>query len=748
MNAHSPSFPFPPAPEDDRPRRWPVIVFIAAFGALMALIAGVATAQLGTVRVVNRTPHHHRNLTMCGTTFPPGAVLATPDGQGCTLRATGEPLGVPGTVASAVQPFGARWPDGSVRFGRLFLVADADAGADLDLALGPVPAAPFRLSPWTAAKAGRIAPAVILTRPGGARQVAEIGPTTRAELLAANPAAVVVRFRDRIAGTPLLWELTYSFGCDTDAAQWQLWIHNSDPTVPDVRCDVAALEWRTAQPSAVYWREHLGIPAASSDGAAGTVWRLSGPDWFGDAQGLSWFDGATLLLAETTDAPLPDGQARVEAQRAAGTWPLESMHSGWAMPGLYGPLGSCGTLPAGQSLIQADAAITAAANAWQADRRPMASPWAELVPWGEFSDTARTGEHPTHGVTRLADLCLTRNPRGLAERKLAWLGETRRPCYRFESDLSPLTKARHPQWTAWSGTTHWVSVDKLGKPVQPQPADVHAWSGPDPEHWMGETLLAPLALITADWRLLEQGRHRMEQLKGHGYLPLQTYAARAICWVSRAAAWWDLALGDPGDLAWTRGWLDYVCAQHTAKWRGATGPVQPWVTMTDRRYFASPEREFWIVWQHQFLFGWLEAARVANHAPALALAARISRLCDMEGWDPVSNRPFGGQATKPDAQSLTSTEKAWYVQDVRDPLGNWVKTDGMVTSAAGTDWDIWALGSLEIGATLAAAAGDGLWMARNTQLRQAVLATLTDATRKAKAALWSGAAPVEAQAVH
>lgn len=704
-------------------------------------------AQLGTVRVVNRTPYRHRNLTFCGVTFPPGAVLASSDGQTCTTR-NGETIGVPGAVASAVQPFGARWTDGSVRFGRLFAVLEAAARSDSELPLGPVADDPYKMSRWMTAKAGRIFPSILLTRTGGAQQIAEFASNGRAELLAINRAALVVRFRNRIAATPLIWEVTFAFGSDTDAVQWWLWVHNSDPTVPDTRFDFDSIEFRTFQASTVYLREKLGIPEArltpGDPGTNGTSWRVMGRDWIGDAQGLNWFEGVTPML-DVADLDVPDVQKRSEAQQAVVTGPLEMMHSGWSTPGLYGPLGSPGELPTGATVAQTDAALTATADSWLNDRRPIAT-WGELS-WGEFSDTARTGAHPTHGVTRLADVVLTKNPRALAERKLAWLGEVRRPNCRFEADLNPVLKSRHPQWIAWSGGTHWVSQDKLGKPTAPQSIDVHTWSGPDPEHWMGETMLAPLALITADWRLLELGRHRMENLKGHRNSDLGGFAARAICWSSRAAGWWVLALGDAGDAQWTRSWLDYVITQTNTRWQNNSGPIKPWVTMVDRRYFASPEREFWIIWQHQFLFGWLEAARAVDHLPAIAEAARISRLCDLEGWDPVSNRPFGGQAVKPDAQPLTAAEKALYVRDVQVG-GQWVKTDGWVTSSSGTDWDIWAMASLDIGSYFATAANDATWVTRNAQLMAAVRATLTDTLRKTKAADWTGAKPVNPVPVH
>ena len=714
---------------------------------MFLLLAAGLVAQLGTVRVVNRTPYRHRNLAICGVTFPPGAVLATPDGQATVLR-TGEPLGVPAALHSAVQPFGARWPqDGSVRFGRLFAVLEADANSDRELPLGAIAPKPYALSPWMIAKAGSVRPAVVLTRKDDTVQVSEISTGVRSELLAANAAALVVRYRQRIAGSPLFWEITFAFGSDTDAIQCWLWIGNSDPSVPDVKYEYKSIELRTAMAATIYWRERLGIPDASpvttnvDPGYIGTSWRVCGQDWLGDAQGLNWFEGVIPVI-DVANLNVPNVRQRSEAQQAVFTGPLEMMHSGWSTPGLYGPLGSCGELPEGMTLASADALITAEANAWQSSRQPLGT-WAELR-FGEYADTARTGEHPTHGVCKLADLCLTKNPRGIIERRFAWLGETRRPNCRFETNLAPVTAARHPQWIAWSGSTHYrVSPDKLGKPIGPDDIAVHNWFGPDPEHWMGETYLGPLALITADWRLLELGRHRMENLKAHGYGPLQNYAARSICWVSRAAAWWSLALGDSGDLAWTRGWQDFVIAQHTQKWAGKNGPVKPWVTMFDPRYFASPEREFWIIWQHNFLFGWLEAARVTGHAGALSMAKNLSRMVELEGWHPTSNHPFGGQALQPDAQPLTLAQKDQYVLDRQDPMGNWYKTDGQVTSDAQTDWFLWGIGELDIGKQFAQEANDAAWSARNAILRNAIRATLTDPTRRAKAAAWSGATPVD-----
>lgn len=710
--------------------------------------------SLGRVRVVNRTPYRHRSLDWCGVAFPPGAVVADVRGRACTP--TGAPIGVPGAVASAVEALGWRWPDGSVRFGRLCLVDAAPATSDRWLDLGPVQPASLTLSTWTAQLAGMIQPRLTVTLANGTRCVSNIDPQDGGlgQVLSVTDAAHVSLFRERIAGTTLLWELGLAIGHDVDGVRFWVCVYNSDPSTPAVRQDWTEIRFDSLLPAQFHARSRtigpdaqVVSPAPGLDGAGSSFsWRFSAADYAGDGQGFWWFEGVWPLGAGRETDPV-----RLEALQAMATWPLEISHDGMAQPGLCGPLGSCGELPAGQTLAQADAATTQRAQAWAAGG-PVMPRWATW-PYGEFPDTANTGEHPTHGVSKLAPEILTVNPRAKAELLVGCLGEGRRTMFRFEPDLTPVLKRNHPDLVYWSGKPHWsTSRDKLGKTAgQVTPADAHGWDGPDPEHWMAETFLGPAALWTADWRLLHMGRHRMEQIKGHGYRQLGEWATRAQAWASHTMAWWILALGDAEDMAFARGWLDWL-TQYVRQWR-QVGPVRPSYVMRDPRYFpepvgaapGSPLQEFWIVWQHSFLVpALLGLHRVTGHADALLVATEISRTHDLYGWDPVTNQPFGGVAWQAGGTPLAPAQMAVYVRDVQDPVtGRWYKTPGWVTSSAGTDWILWAWGALQAGEWLAQQVGDQTWLQRNRQIQASVRASVgTHPVRAAKLAQWSGAVPV------
>ena len=73
---------------------------------------------------------------------------------------------------------------------------------DVEMPLGAIQPAAYRLSPWMAAKAARLFPTLIVSRPDGSRIESMIGAGSTAEALAINPAALVVRFRTRVPGTP------------------------------------------------------------------------------------------------------------------------------------------------------------------------------------------------------------------------------------------------------------------------------------------------------------------------------------------------------------------------------------------------------------------------------------------------------------------------------------------------------------------------------------------------------------------
>lgn len=708
---------------------------------------------LGSIRIVNDTPYRARQLAMCGVVFPPGAVVAQPDGL-CRTK-TGTPLGLQGWP-SAIQATGMRWPDGSVRHGRLLAVPRPSPNSDELLPIGPAPELPFVFGAW-ANLAAAINPRLTVVRADGSRIVSPLSLGGRN--LHASPAGIVSEVRQRITGTCLWWSIRTMVGSDCDVIPFRVRIHNSDPSRPQVREDWQEIRFDSNLPAQFWLRDKLGLVATRAPGLFGPEstfsWRLSGPDWLADAQGLWLFDGVFPLI---DPAVHPGDEAeRVEALQAAATWPVTMQHDSLAVHGLWGPLGNAGALVQGKTLAQADQEITTRAQAFRASRTQIAR-WGDWD-YAEAPDTAQTGEHETHGTSLLAPQVLTCNPRSQPELLLASLGEARRPLQRYEGDLSVVLKRHHPDLTYWSGNVHWVSTDKLGKgSAQATEIDKHYWSGPDPEHWMPPAFLAPVALITADWDLLELGRQEMEQLKGHGNVQLGGFATRAQAWCSYAMAWWRILLEDNGDdgafvmgwQAWLRDYYLHKTPRGEGGWGAGPGPVRPSIVMRDQRYFWGPRLPngqpdqsqlppFWIVWQHHFAVWGLLALEWVEPG-LMPMIVDLARTADFYGWDATRGHPFGGVVWQDDGQPITDVV---YTQDVWDAaLQMWVKTQGTVTSDAGTDWIVWAAGALHASIYLEQLiGGDPAWAARLQQIAGWIAAATNTPTLQAKLAHWGGTLP-------
>lgn len=716
----------------------------------------------GSVRIANDSPYRARSPVFCGAAFPRGTALLRGDGA-VIDRATLSPIGIDG-IPSAVTGERA-WDDGSVRTGRLLAVPQIDGNSEQILPLVPIPATsaiPFSFGPWVHL-AAVVNPRLTIIKADGSRIVT--GISMSGKNLAETSAGIVSICKQRIPGTCLWWSIRTHVGSGSDVVPFRVRIHNSDPSRPDVREDWREIRFDSDVPAQFPMRGKLGLTATVAPGYLGPnssfSWSLAGQDWLADGQGLWFFDGVWPLF-DPNSLP-PDLLERQDALRAAATWPVFMQHDAMAAPGIHGPFGNPGEIPAGKTLAQLDAEVTARANAFRTSR-------TEISRWGDWDfaeapDTAQTGEHETHGTSLLAAQILTNNPRAQAELILASLGEARRPMHRYEANLDVVRKRNHPGLIYWSGGVQWTSQDKLGKgSAQATEVDKHWWSGPDPEHWMVESFLAPIALLTMDWDLLEMGRQEMEQLKGHGYTQLGGFATRAQAWCSYAIAWWRLLLpGELDDFSFVRGWQQWMVDWFSRKtprgeggWGAGPGPVRPTIVMKDQRYFWGPRLPsgqpdqnqlppFWIIWQHQFAQWGLLALELVDPFPLFrAMVREICRMTDLFGWDDATGHPFGGRLWLPDGMANPSVT---YVTDFWDSaLGMWAKTIGDATSDSGTDWSIWAEGGRRASEFLAKESGDQQWIARNAQIKQWIAAIASrSALGSAKLSRWAGSMPIAPQ---
>jgi hypothetical protein len=200
-------------------------------------------------------------------------------------------------------------------------------------------------------------------------------------------------------------------------------------------------------------------------------------------------------------------------------------------------------------------------------------------------------------------------PEGELVRYLVAFDHLKRPCHFLEADGTQLDRTKHPDLMIFDGRPLWVGRDQLGKPVQPTIVDTHGWWGPDPEHWLLNTL--GCAVRTKGSPML-QWILRMQAIL---YLFSHTTTPRISttqCFAARAVAWECLAVLDFVRNLRDRALAAEVEARFRARWDLVikpwlmTFPGDVWDTRTDDARLGAGTR--YLAWQNCVCAGTLDLA--------------------------------------------------------------------------------------------------------------------------------------------
>jgi hypothetical protein len=550
-----------------------------------------------TLCLQNLAPHARREGAAAVVPFAEGTVPAVPD---LHVRDT----------ATAWQPFGARWPDGSLRQALcLFAVELAPLQErTLDLVPGPGPEPPTGDIDLPAAQIE-----FVVTQ-AGVTQRAEPAPVAELE---ANALRRVQLRRVRIGTTGLVGEVIVT-------------VFFSYPTRPRMQCgvDEVAIESRGM---AIVLRHpgRLGVLQQTTDYGSRNV--LLQNNQIGDGQGL-----------RRTGALVPplhgDGGLADSTSLAACIAPVLGATS-WRDSGAFGAFGYVPEMPTWLRGAALRAHFAKRHRAFVDSERPGGDPFA-VGHHGLDRMAGQTGDQGDFGTVKLSTVAASGVPSFLLEVEASMLQEGCRPVHCFETDATPVEPANHPQWVVWSGRTHWhpgVSSDRLGK-NEPQPAfDDHGWTGKDREHWSSNFLGAFALLTGAHWARQELQNEVRLYLAGQTIDPRLTTsgtgAARGAGRTELAAAWMLLVTGDERLRQRMNERLDRI---YYPQWDGRElGPDRVRtmsVCLPDDRLLQG-KFSYWNPWQDAIAaVGFGAAFRVTGNAHARELAEELASNVVRYGW--------------------------------------------------------------------------------------------------------------------
>jgi hypothetical protein len=644
------------------------------FGVVLCGLALLdASAQEPTLTVQNLAPFPRREGVAVVVPFAAGRWPELPE-----LQVAGTP--------TVWQPFGARWPDGSVR--QALCLFTAEVGALREQRYELVPAA------GTAAPAAGevVMPTCELTvvvRVDGSESRAV---PVRVGDLEANAARRVELRRARVGASGIVAELVVTAWRDQPVAWLDVGVFWSDPTRPAMQCQVDELAVE-ARGMALVLRHpgRLGVQQTTTEHGSRCV--LLQRRVLGDGQGLR--RTGALVPPLRADRSLAD-----ETSKAACVAPLLGA-TDWRGSGAFGAFGHVPEHPQWLSGGPLREHLAARHRAFVAGDTPGGDPLGAPV-LGLAMSAGQTGDQEDFGVVKLSLVAASGLPSLLLEAEASLLQEGCRPVHVFEADGRPVDPADHPRWVVWSGRTHWhgeVSPDRLGKP-HPEPRfETSGWSGKDREHWSSNNLGAFALLTGAHWARLELQNEIRLYLAGQTVDPALTTsgvgAPRGAGRVALAAAWQWLATGDDAlrrrideriDRVYHPGWVGRTLAADAVRPLGVATP--------DARMLQG-KVDYWTPWQEALAaVGFAATHRITGNPRARELAETIATTVVRHGWL-LSER-----------ECIVATAMRW--QSGR-PLSAAELAGGDPTAVLwshGTAFSEWSLGAVAIARAAAEANGD------------------------------------------
>ncbi len=570
-------------------------------------------------------------------------------------------------VPSELTPFGARWPDGSVRFAKLsakvLLAPWQDRVINIRRAIDP-PLDPFELSRWTEVNLQNFDFQFFVNTSTGLHTA----PLVPHSIVEVGASRFTVLFRNRIPNTDLLYELWVTFFDDQDHARFELRLTCGKPSSSHWLQPYESFGFavRSAVPFVRNAAYHNIIASAPELFGWNSVVLEHVPNHLYDAQSMEWY--GNFFFGHPGVSVWEPMQRLNTAFAAIGGNELYGVATNWPASGAFGPFGVVPEAPPWWTDGGLWHAQTEYDEFLQYTGQPAESTWADR-PMGLSPDAPAPGDQYDFGTTQLGDIVRSTYPHRIDEARFCVGEEAMRPGHFVEEDGSPVKAADHPGWITWSGRAHHsdsVSPDRLGKP-HPEPwlsNNANFWRGRDNQHWSSNTMAAAYLLTTSHSLLREVNTDIELYLSGHT-LPsthnLSTNgigASRAVGRTLLSMAWHYVVTGRE-DVR--QRIADRVEECVAVQYQGLGG-----VDMKPIRYYAPDPRvtvttNWWSGWEEGIAAAGLEAVwRVTGSQTAKDLAVACATSLLWHGWnmDMSDLRITYAMAYQPNGQALSPAQLA------------------------------------------------------------------------------------------
>ena len=499
-------------------------------------------------------------------------------------------------VDAYIEPIGARWPDGSVRYAKMLsrITVDRNTTRLMRVSAGQqIDSKPFVLHQSITTALRETVLELRIKRNG-----IWSSTTFDTDLVLIEDNRMRKVFRSRPRMRDFIVDFKLYIASNQQVLRFELSITGSNPSNTYQIYDFEEILLVMNGEGYVHVRgaARRGVQIVSPY----KTYRLMANDYFGDGQKQSWYGSLVTRLDTQNEEQMSNASAAAE-------YVMYGMSTDWGSKNAFASLNAIQQ----PDILNMPSYWMQLINQWRQYFGFINSPggvWDDYI-LGLTQTPGQTGGQEDFGCLAMGSVIYMGAAELLDMIYFMATEETKRPGHYYELDANPVLSANHPNWVTWDGITHTntvVSPDRLGK-TEPNFGDTtHGWRGKDWEHH-SSNLLSLASLMTGSYLLLDEVDTEIElYLAGHTLPSVKPGWSTNDRFPPRAFGRTHHALCNHYLLTNRTALVARMIARFNECvlpfWDGATrSPVQNWEHIRDDRVLGSTV-DAWVAWNDSLGF--------------------------------------------------------------------------------------------------------------------------------------------------